>query len=83
MLPAVKVGITALSVLVPLGMAYWDKRSEKTKFVSDRLYRGMQSGEFTDTDVVVLCKEFDIPYPPSSMPESYYARSKATALTST
>lgn len=64
MLPAARLAITALSIVTPIGLAIWDRRSRRTQFIEDTLYRAGMTGEYTKSEIQQFCKEFDIPYPP-------------------
>jgi hypothetical protein len=64
MLPAIKIGITLITALAPLYISTKEKKNKHKQFIEGQLYCGFNSGDFTEKQVRVLCREHSIKYPP-------------------
>jgi hypothetical protein len=62
--PILKYGALALSAVAPLAIKWWEDKSEKQRFIEDRLYCGYMNDEYTEEEVRNLCKEYGVDFPP-------------------
>ena len=56
--------LTAVTTLAPVVMAAQSHKRKQTEYVSDRIYHGFMSGEYTEEQARVLCRQHKIRFPP-------------------
>ena len=59
-----KPALTAVTTLAPVVMAMHNQKKKQKEYVSDRIYVGFMSGEYTEEQARTLCRQHKIRFPP-------------------
>lgn len=59
-----KPALSILTTFAPVVLAAQNQKKKEKAYVSDRIYVGFMSGEYTEEQARVLCRQHKIRFPP-------------------